>query len=162
MSVPRCIGDVNRNRRGRPRVRLSDGRARRGWLHEVYYTFVSMCRLNKQKLVPWVIATPFHSNRLRQKGCQSWKFREDRSRTFWNNWRQTNSKSRKQFQKLGSSNIVKNGAIRQNTHSVRLPKQIYAYLMPFRRYRPNATKKGWIQSTKKLVAMATSLKGSKK
>ena len=70
-----------------------------------------LCGLNKKidchGNFPWAITTPFHSNHLRQKGYQSWKFLEDRWRTFWNNWPRANSTNRKQFWQLGSSKVIK-------------------------------------------------------
>ena len=57
---------------------------------------------------------------------------------------------RKQFRQLGHPRSLKwCHSIDHIRLPIRLPKQLYAYLMPFRRY--NVTKKVWMQSTKSLL-----------
>jgi len=89
-------------------------------------------------------ATPFHSNHLRpQKAANPENFAKTGrvlSETIGLepvvNW--------KQFRQLGSSKVIKwchsTDHVRLPIRLLRLPKQLYAYLMPFRRYR--VTKKG--------------------
>ena len=92
-----------------------DGRARRGWMHKVYYTLVTVTKY----CMDWI-----HKNRLPQQvpersqphftaiiyvhkaTIQVWKCREHRSRTFRKNCNRTNSKNRKQFRQLGSSKVI--------------------------------------------------------
>ena len=76
---------------------------------------------------------------------------------FLNNWVRTSSKNRKSY---GHSRSLKwyhsTGRI---LLPIRLPKQLYAYLIPFRRY--SLTNIGVDLVNRKLVAGATSIEGSK-
>jgi len=93
-----------------------DGRARRGWMHKVYYTLVTATK----KIADWInknwlprqrplsdrnpisqqSSTPITLYQLR-------KFRDDRSRTCWNNWARTSSKNRKYFRHLEVTRSLK-------------------------------------------------------
>jgi len=132
-----------------------ESRARRGSLLHIGHCDEKIsCHGN----VPWAIATPFHSNYLRPKVYQSWKGREDRSRTFWNDWPRTNSKNRKQFQQLAPSEVIKNGAVRQITYDFLFDFQSNYMPIPCRFGDITWRIKVWIQSTENCLPLQRPLR----
>ena len=93
---------------------IYDVRARRGWMHKVYYILVTvtkkLCGLDKQKLV--AMATSLERSQPNFTAIVYARKATNREnlakigRDFWNNWARTNSKKRKQFRQLGSFKVI--------------------------------------------------------
>ena len=117
ISIPQCTDVVNRNRQWSTScITLMTVECVMAECTLVTVT-KKLCGLNKQKLV--AMATSLKRSQPNfaaiihaLKATNSENF----AKIGRNNWAQTNSKNWKQFQLFGSSRVIKNGAIRQNTY----------------------------------------------
>ena len=122
MSVSRCIVVVNKSRRRS--TSCCDGRARRGWMHKVYHTLVTvtkkMCGLNKQKLVVMAMSLERSQPNFTAIIYAYRAINSENSakigRVYFEEIGLESSKNWKHFRKLGSFKVIKNGIIRQITY----------------------------------------------
>jgi len=96
-----------------------DGRARRGWMHKVYHTLVTvtkkMCGLNKQKVVAMAMSLersqPNFTAIIYAHRATNSENSAKIGRVYFEEIGLESSKNWKHFRKLGSFKVIKNGII---------------------------------------------------